>query len=62
MAAKKPVKEVVVRVQRGIEFSCSKQLKIMRSTMSKEEFRKMIQNEKKWVLDSKRRSKGKAEE
>lgn len=25
MAAKKPVKEVVVRVQRGIEFSCSKE-------------------------------------
>lgn len=56
MAAKKPVKEVVVRVQRGIEFSCSKQLKMLRGSMTKTEFRKMILNEKQYVLGAKKRS------
>lgn len=56
MAAKKPVKEVVVKVQRGIEFSCSKQLKLMRGTMTKQEFKQMVRNEKSFVLNAKKRS------
>lgn len=53
---KKPVKEVVVKVQRGIEFSCSKQLKLMRGSMTKEQFRQMILNEKQFVQSAKKRS------
>lgn len=43
---KKPVKEVEIKNKRGLEFSCSKQLKIMRGTMTKEQFRTMVLNEK----------------
>ena len=43
---KKPVKVVEVKQKRGLEFSCSKQLKIMRGSMTKEQFRIMILNEK----------------
>jgi len=43
---KKPVKEVEIKHKRGLEFSCSKQLKIMRSSMTKEQFRTMVLNEK----------------
>lgn len=43
---KKPVKVVEVKHKRGLDFSCSKQLKLMRGSMSKEQFRVMILNEK----------------
>lgn len=43
---KKPVKEVEIKHKHGLEFSCSKELKIMRGSMSKEQFRTMILNEK----------------
>jgi hypothetical protein len=43
---KKQVKEVEVKHKRGLEFSCSKQLKLMRGSMLKEQFRVMILNEK----------------
>ena len=43
---KKPVKEVEIKHKRGLEFSCSKQLKLMRGSMTKEQFRTMVLNEK----------------
>lgn len=43
---KKPVKEVEIKHKRGLDFSCSKELKLMRGSMSKEQFRTMILNEK----------------
>lgn len=43
---KKPVKEVEIKHKRGLDFSCSKELKLMRGSMSKLQFRTMILNEK----------------
>lgn len=43
---KKPVKEVEIKHKRGLEFACSKELKLMRGSMTKQQFRIMILNEK----------------
>lgn len=43
---KKPVKEVEVKNKRGLDFSCSKALKLMRGYMTQFEFKTMIMNEK----------------
>lgn len=50
---KKVVKEVVQRTSRGNDFSCSKLLKKLRFSMSKEIFRVMILNEKAFVMKKK---------
>lgn len=54
MAAKKPVvKEVVQKVNRTVEFQCSKQLKLMRGMMTKAEFQIMVENERQYKLNKK---------
>lgn len=54
MAAKKPaVKEVVQKVNRAVEFQCSKQLKLLRGTMTKAQFKIMVENERQYQLNKK---------
>lgn len=56
MAQKKPVvKEVIVKNVRGIDFSCSKALKMIRGICTKEQFKTLVLNEKKFVLNKKKR-------
>jgi hypothetical protein len=57
MAAKKPaVKEVVVKQSRVVDFQCSKQLKLMRGSMTKEQFNIMVKNEKAYQLKKKQKT------
>jgi hypothetical protein len=60
---KKPaVKVQVVKNVRGLEFNCSKLLKKLRFSMSNDQFRTMILNEKSYQLKKKKSSGAKAEE
>lgn len=46
MVQKKVVVKEAPKHKRGLDFSCSKELKIMRGSMTKQQFRIMILNEK----------------
>lgn len=48
-------KEVIVKNKRGVDFQCSKQLKLMRGYMTKAQFSVMIMNEK--AFQQKKKSK-----
>lgn len=51
---KQVVKEVKVQHVRGLEYNCPKSLKMYRGSMSKEQFRQMILNDKKAQLSKKK--------
>lgn len=46
MVQKKVVVKEEPKHKRGLDFSCSKELKLMRGSMTKQQFRTMIMNEK----------------
>lgn len=53
---KKPVKEVEIKHKRGLDFNCSKALKLMRGYMTQFEFKTMIKNEKESQSKKKQKS------
>jgi hypothetical protein len=56
-APKKPAAKVVpVRVSRVVDFQCSKQLKLMRGSMTKAQFNIMLKNEKAFQLKKKQKT------